>query len=114
MGLLTYAQICVENIIRSGLLDKFILEMKNFRWTRILDYENTAFRCRTCQQTETPNPRDGTPRRLQNLSITRFQKLEQGTNSCPVETVEVLTPPSKGWEADQDFSGNLQSAIRSN
>ena len=47
-GVFTYARICVEIDLIKGLHD--ILHMKHefFNWNHILDYENTAFRCKLC------------------------------------------------------------------
>jgi hypothetical protein len=41
LGLSTYAHICVEIDLSKGLLNKLILKWENFRWTQVLDYENT-------------------------------------------------------------------------
>lgn len=47
----TFARICVEVDLSQGLPDSIILIHNNSQWKQPLDYENTAFRCRGCQQT---------------------------------------------------------------
>lgn len=47
----TFARICVEVDLSEGLPDNIILIHNNSQWKQPLDYENTAFRCRGCQQT---------------------------------------------------------------
>lgn len=50
-GLATFARICVELDLSKGLSDKInITWCMNFFWEQPLDYENTAFRCRSRQQ----------------------------------------------------------------
>jgi len=50
-GLFTYARICVEIDLSKGLPDRIHLQYEKFKWLQILDYENTAFRCRYCYDT---------------------------------------------------------------
>jgi len=50
-GIHTFARICVEVDLSEGLPDNIILIHNNSQWKQPLDYENTAFRCRGCQQT---------------------------------------------------------------
>lgn len=50
-GLFTFARICVEVDLSEGLPDHITLNYNNTQWTQQLDYENTAFRCRSCMQT---------------------------------------------------------------
>jgi len=50
-GLFTYARICVEIDLSKGLPDRMHLQYEKFKWLQILDYENTAFRCRFCYVT---------------------------------------------------------------
>ena len=47
----TFARICVEVDLRKGLPDNIRLIYKQQNWLQVLDYENTAFRCRLCRQT---------------------------------------------------------------
>lgn len=47
----TFARICVEVDLSQGLPESIILNFNNTQWKQPLDYENTAFRCRGCQQT---------------------------------------------------------------
>ena len=47
-GLYTYARICVELDLSKGLPEQINLKINDTVWTQILDYENTAFRCRHC------------------------------------------------------------------
>lgn len=46
----TFARICVEVDLSRGLPDQIQLKHRQRCWTQFSDYENTAFRCRTCQQ----------------------------------------------------------------
>lgn len=50
-GIFTFARICVEVDLSQGLPESIILHFNNTQWKQPLDYENTAFRCRGCQQT---------------------------------------------------------------
>lgn len=50
-GIFTFARICVEVDLSEGLPDHITLNFNNTQWIQQLDYENTAFRCRTCLQT---------------------------------------------------------------
>jgi len=50
-GLFTYARICVEIDLSKGLPDRIHLQYEKFKWLQVLDYENTAFRCRFCHDT---------------------------------------------------------------
>lgn len=47
----TFASICVEVDLSQGLPESIILNFNNTQWTQPLDYENTTFWCRGCQQT---------------------------------------------------------------
>lgn len=47
----TFACICVEVDLSKGLSDNIRLIYKQKNWLQVLDYENTAFRCRFCRQT---------------------------------------------------------------
>ena len=47
----TFACICVEVDLSKGLPECILLTHKQQKWTQHLDYENTAFRCRTCRNT---------------------------------------------------------------
>ncbi|KAH9296138.1 hypothetical protein KI387_039726, partial [Taxus chinensis] len=48
-GLCSFARICVEIDLSKGLPDRINLKFGNFQHTQVLDYENTAFRCRLCR-----------------------------------------------------------------
>ncbi|KAH9325649.1 hypothetical protein KI387_005827, partial [Taxus chinensis] len=48
-GLCSFAQICIELDLSKGLPDRINLKFGNFQHTHVLDYENTAFRCRLCK-----------------------------------------------------------------
>lgn len=50
-GIFTFARICVEVDLSQGLPESIFLTFNNIQWKQSLDYENTAFRCRGCQQT---------------------------------------------------------------
>lgn len=50
-GLYTYARVCVELDLSKGLPEQINLKINDSVWTQILDYENTAFRCRHCHLT---------------------------------------------------------------
>lgn len=50
-GIFTFARICVEVDLSQGLPESIYLNFNNSQWKQSLDYENTAFRCRGCQQT---------------------------------------------------------------
>lgn len=47
----TFARICVEVDLSKGLPENIKLIYKQQKWLQVLDYENTAFRCRNCRQT---------------------------------------------------------------
>lgn len=51
-GILSFARICVEADLSQGLPDHITLNYNNTLRTQPLDYENTAFRCCSCMQTE--------------------------------------------------------------
>lgn len=51
LGLSTYARICLEVDLSKGILEKIILKWKNTKWTIQLDYDNTTFHYRICNQT---------------------------------------------------------------
>lgn len=50
-GLYTYARVCAELDLSKGLPEFINLKINDSVWTQILDYENTAFRCRHCHLT---------------------------------------------------------------
>lgn len=50
-GLVTFARIYVELDLSHVLLDKMLVEWDDLTLTLLLDYENTTFRCKSCQQT---------------------------------------------------------------
>jgi hypothetical protein len=51
-GFVTFACICVEMDLNQGLLDMILIEWgENDPYIQMVDYENTAFKCRSCQQT---------------------------------------------------------------
>jgi len=82
-GLFTYARICVEIDLSIGLPDRIRLIYEKYNWMQVLDYENTAFRCRTCQMTG----------HLQDMCplAKKFPKKKKGTNTR-----------RKTWQADYD------------
>lgn len=49
-GIYTFACMCVEVDLSKALPDQIHLKYKQRCWTQILDYENTAFRCKICRQ----------------------------------------------------------------
>lgn len=49
-GIFTFVRICVEIDFSKGLPNHIHLVHKDFKWTPLLDFENTAFRCWTCLQ----------------------------------------------------------------
>lgn len=50
-GFFTYARICVKIDLSQGLPDKiFFKRAGKDPYLQLIDYENTAFRCRSCQQ----------------------------------------------------------------
>ncbi|KAH9320441.1 hypothetical protein KI387_015080, partial [Taxus chinensis] len=51
MGLYIYTWVCVEIDRSKGLSDRVILKGGNSQREQVLDYENTAFRCRSCHNT---------------------------------------------------------------
>ena len=50
-GRFTFSCICATIDINSGLPDMIDLKLGNSIWIQALDYENTTFRCKICQQT---------------------------------------------------------------
>jgi hypothetical protein len=51
-GFITFARICVEIDLSQGLPDRILIDWdEGDPFTQMVDYENTAFRCRSCQQT---------------------------------------------------------------
>lgn len=50
-SLTMYASICVEVDLDKGLPEKMNLKWNNYKWVQLLDYENTTFQCKICQQT---------------------------------------------------------------
>jgi hypothetical protein len=51
-GFITFACICVEIDLSQGLPDRILIDWtEDEPYTQLVDYENTAFRCRSCQQT---------------------------------------------------------------
>lgn len=74
-GIFTFARICVEVDLSQGLPESIFLNFNNTQWKQPLDYENTAFRCRGCQQTghflkacpSKSKPQQRKPRGWQNL-----------------------------------------------
>jgi hypothetical protein len=51
-GFITFACICVEIDLSQGLPDRILIDWtEDDPYTQMVDYENTAFRCRSCQQT---------------------------------------------------------------
>lgn len=50
-GLFTYAKICVEIDLSIGLPDRIKMIYETYKWMQVLDYENIAFRYRSCQMT---------------------------------------------------------------
>ena len=52
-GFVTFSRICVEIKLSQGLQDKILIDWdENDPYTQMVDYENTSFRCLSCQQTE--------------------------------------------------------------
>jgi len=90
-GLFTYARICVEIDLSKGLPDKIQLQHESFKRIQALDYENTAFRCRSCHMTG--HLHDSCPH------ARRFPKKKQGLN-----------PKRKTWQAEYEPSINEESA----
>jgi len=86
-GLFTYARICVEIDLSKGLPDKIQLQHESYKRIQALDYENTAFRCRTCHQTGHLN--DSCPH------ARRFPNKKKGPNS-----------KGKTWQAEYEPSIN--------
>lgn len=74
-GIFTFARICVEVDLSQGLPESIFLKFNNTQWKQPLDYENTAFRCRGCQQIghllkacpSKSKPQQRKPRGWQNL-----------------------------------------------
>jgi len=89
-GLFTYARICVEIDLSKGLPDKIQLQHESYKRIQALDYENTAFRCRTCHQTG--HLHDSCPH------ARRFPKKKKGPNS-----------KGKTWQAEYEPSINEDS-----
>jgi hypothetical protein len=51
-GFITFARICVEIDLSQGLPDRILIDWGDGDpFIQMVDYENTAFRCRSCQQT---------------------------------------------------------------
>jgi hypothetical protein len=51
-GFVTFTRICVEIDLSQGLPDRILIDWtEDDPYTQLVDYENTAFRCRSCQQT---------------------------------------------------------------
>ena len=50
-GMATYVHICVEVDLSKGLPENIILKWNSNSWVQHLDYENTAFGCRSYLQT---------------------------------------------------------------
>jgi hypothetical protein len=51
-GFVTFARICVEIDLSQGLPDRILIDWGDGDpFIQMVDYENTAFRCRSCQQT---------------------------------------------------------------
>lgn len=59
-GIISFVLICVEVDLSKGLPDKILLKLRGRVYSQPVDYENTAFCCRTCQQ----------PGHLQNNTLT--------------------------------------------
>lgn len=101
-GIFTFARICVEVDLSKGLPESIFLTFNNIQWKQPLDYENTAFRCRGCQQTghllkacpSKSKPQQRKSRGWQNLN----EVLERRTahKKAPSVTEEVET------EAEED------------
>jgi len=89
-GLFTYARICVEIDLSKGLPDKIQLQHESFKRIQALDYENTAFRCRSCHLTG--HLHDTCPH------ARRFPKKKKGSNS-----------KGKSWQAEYEPSINEES-----
>lgn len=94
-GLYTYARICVEIDLSKGLPDRIQLKYEKYKWIQVLDYENTAFRCRYCHQTG--HLQDSCP------IAKRFPKKKKGMNT-----------KGKTWQADYDPSSDGDSDIEEN
>eukprot|EP00253_Pinus_taeda_P034064 PITA_34064 len=110
-GIFTFARICVEVDLSQGLPESIILNFNNIQWKQPLDYENTAFRCRGCQQTghllkacpSKSKPQQRKPRGWQNLdevlkkrttqkkapSVTEEEKTEAEEDDTSIEEVEI-------------------------
>jgi hypothetical protein len=51
-GFVTFTRICVEIDLIQGIPDMIIIDWtKDDPYTQLVDYENTSFRCHSCQQT---------------------------------------------------------------
>ena len=50
-GMATYACICIELDLSEGLPEQITLNWNSKKWVQHLDYENIAFRCKSCLQT---------------------------------------------------------------
>jgi len=90
-GLFTYARICVEIDLSKGLPDKIQLQHESFKRIQALDYENTAFRCRSCHLTG--HLHDSCPH------ARRFPKKKKGPHS-----------KGKTWQAEYEPSINEETA----
>jgi hypothetical protein len=51
-GFVTFARICVEIDLSQGLPNRILIDwIEDDPYTQLVDYENIAFMCRSCQQT---------------------------------------------------------------
>jgi hypothetical protein len=51
-GFVTFARICIEIDLSQGLPDRILIDWtEDDPYTQLVDYENTSFRCHSCQQT---------------------------------------------------------------
>lgn len=91
----TFARICVEVDLSKCLPDQIQLKHRQRSWTQVIDYENTAFRCRTCRQIG----------HLQNMCPAakkdnrRKKKTEKQTKGWYIP----LPPPEEEEEDEMDY-----------
>lgn len=93
-GIFTYARICVEVDLSQGLPDHITLNFNNSLWTQPLDYENIAFKCRECFQTEHLHYAYPLARKEPKGNKKQQKKPKGWQHTEPLEEEELKTEPT--------------------
>lgn len=108
-GIFTFARICVEVDLSEGLPDHITLNFNNTQWIQQLDYENTAFRCRTCLQTGHLQNHCPLARKDPRKAKKQPKKPKGWQNTDPIEEEDIIEEPTENLTEPTPHKGQEQT-----